>query len=198
MKNICLILLAGLLGSTLTACSLPTTPPQENNYLLASTRSGAALAQRYDSLRLMPLRAAPPYDTPRFVYRETDQRYVMDPYRGYMAPPAQQISTRLRDWLAASGITAHVVGPGPIAAQHRIEGELTRFDVDLRPGQPRSVSISVRLRLQDEGTQALLVDQTFSASSVLATVTADSIAAAADAALAQVFRDFETALMQAH
>ncbi|SMC26180.1 ABC-type uncharacterized transport system, auxiliary component [Andreprevotia lacus DSM 23236] len=192
-RLLCLLLAGALLG----ACAAPQTPPQQTQYLLSASRSGAPLAARYDTLRLLPLRASPPYDTPYFVYRETAQRYVSDPYRGLVSAPALQVGNRLQDWLAASGIARHVIGPGPLPAQVRLVGELTRLDVDLRDAKARAVKLELRLRAEDENSQALLLDRQFSASAPLAVVTPDSIAAAADQALASLLGDVETALYQA-
>lgn len=191
------ILSALVIAALLAACTVPQTPPQQTQYLLSASRSGAPVAARYDTVRLLPLRANPPYDTPYFVYRETAQRYISDPYRGLVSAPAQQVGSRLQDWLAASGIARHVIGPGPLPAQARLVGELTRFDVDLRDAKARAVKLELRLRAEDESSQALLLDRQFSASAPLAVVTPDSIAAAADQALASLLGDVETALNQA-
>ena len=198
MKKPALVFVTALLCTLLAACSLPQAPQTQLHYLLAAKRHGPALTASYDTLRLVPLRAAAPYDSPYFVYRETEQRYIVDPYRGFILPPAQQISERMRDWLGISGLARHVVGPGPMPVQVRLEGELTRFDVDLRPGQPPAVTVALRLRLEDEASQTLLLDQTFTTNERLSVVTPDGIAAAFDSATAQLLSEVELALQSHH
>ncbi|WP_035061793.1 ABC-type transport auxiliary lipoprotein family protein [Andreprevotia chitinilytica] len=194
MKPLALLLSILLLA----ACSTPRTPPQETHYLLTAARARAPVATSNGlTLRVMPLRAPAPFDDSHFVYRETAQRFVIDPYRGFLTPPDRQITQRLREWLAASGLYGHVVdntADSPVA--QRLEGELLELTVDRRDSPV--VLLRLRLRLVDlrASEPAIVFDQIFSASRPVSPLTADAIAAAADQALAAMLDEIESTIAQ--
>ncbi|WP_288841277.1 ABC-type transport auxiliary lipoprotein family protein [uncultured Deefgea sp.] len=136
----------------LFGCS--STKPPRKDFLLstlpASQSSPARSATPHfnGSLQVQDLRAPLPYRSTSLIYRESAQRFVLDPYNGFLAPPAQQVSDLSREALAASGLFTAVLPAGSsLMPNWRLEGELQKMYVDVtNPAQPR-VTLSVRYAL---------------------------------------------------
>ncbi|WP_273431645.1 ABC-type transport auxiliary lipoprotein family protein [Chitinibacter tainanensis] len=145
-KLLCLLLLC------CTACS--STPPARQDFLLQASRTGSAQSVRFGALQVQELRAAPPFRDSALVYRETAQRFVADPYHGFLAPPPVQLSQNLRQWLRSSGLFAQVLpSAGSAASSWLLEGELLALYIDVSdPAQPAAV-LELQLQLH-RGTQS--------------------------------------------
>ncbi|WP_148714771.1 ABC-type transport auxiliary lipoprotein family protein [Chitinolyticbacter meiyuanensis] len=180
------------LAAFLTACA--GNPPAESHYRVEAERSGtAASAPRFaGKLRIAPLRAAEGYRDWRFVYRETDYRYASDPYRGFVAPPAQLVTERLSAWIAASGLFGEVLGAQLDAVDWTLAGRLDALYADLRPNGERQVVVRLNLVLSRDGQ--LRDSRNITAAAPISSMDGDGIAAAADAALGNAFRQYEAAL----
>ena len=96
-------------------------------------------------LQVADLQASPPYRQLALIYKESPQRFVSDPYHGFLAPLTQQISAQARSWLAQSGRFSAVLNPSSLAqADWQLEGELEAAYVDvINPAQPK-VTLAVR------------------------------------------------------
>ena len=128
----------------LTACG--STAPQRQDFLLNSARSAPAVASAtLGKLQVLELQAHPPYRNLALIYKESPQRFVADPYHGFLAPLAQQISSQTRNWLAQSGAFSAVLSPSSaIDADWQLEGELQAAYVDVSiPAAPK-VNLTVR------------------------------------------------------
>ncbi|SFN65006.1 ABC-type uncharacterized transport system, auxiliary component [Formivibrio citricus] len=188
-------LLAALL---LGACSLQTAAPEKTVYQFGAARSasktGAAQA-RFGLLRVQDFRVTQVNRTSSLVYRETDQRYVADPYRIFVAPPATLAAERTRAWLAASGLFRAVAPAGSLlAADLTLEGELAEFYIDVR--EPKAPTAVVVLRAWLVGRNDALVRPEWRFSKRIALDSPDAATAVAgfDRALAEALSDLEMTL----
>ncbi|QZA80765.1 ABC-type transport auxiliary lipoprotein family protein [Deefgea piscis] len=139
------------ISALLFGCS-STTPPRKD-FLLSNvpvSQHHARLATPHfkGSLQVQDLHALSPYRSTSLIYRESAQRFVLDPYNGFLAPPAQQISSLTREALAASGLFTVILPLGSsLMPSWRLEGELQQLYVDVTiPAQPR-VTLSIRYAL---------------------------------------------------
>ncbi|WP_027469277.1 ABC-type transport auxiliary lipoprotein family protein [Deefgea rivuli] len=155
-KYLSVFLLIGLL----LGCS--STPVKRQDFLLSSERVEikASSAPKFGVLQVAELRANRPYNTQSLIYRESAQRFVLDPHNGFLAAPAQQISAETRDRLARSGLFSGVLPQGStLAAQWRLEGELQTFYIDVtQPAKP-AVTLEIRYALlaDDSATPQLFM-----------------------------------------
>ncbi|WP_432721757.1 ABC-type transport auxiliary lipoprotein family protein [Jeongeupia wiesaeckerbachi] len=181
-----LILVATVL---LTACAA-SRPSAEFNYVLNVERP----AQTTQTLAgttvyVGTLAVDEPYGQRGFVYRETAQRLAVDPYRGYVAPPARQIENRLNDWLVAAGAT---LTQDRSAAPYAIDGRISALYTDLRAEQPSEAVVRLRIALRSGTAPARQI--TVGGHAKVSPMNGDGIAAATNAALADALSQLETAL----
>jgi len=184
----------------LAACS--STPPQESRYQLDTPYPAAAApsAPRFnDTLKVMLPNAPGELGGSRFIYRETDQRYTRDPYRGYTSPLPFLLADRITDWIGRSGLFSHVIpSRSPWPSRYVLESDVDALYVDLRPGQPRTAHVQLGFRVRDTTDNRFVYDGQISASAPLAEpVSGDSIATAQAQALTQALSQLETALRSA-
>ncbi|MBM5573754.1 ABC-type transport auxiliary lipoprotein family protein [Deefgea sp. CFH1-16] len=140
------------ISALLFGCS-STTPPRKD-FLLSNLPTSQTSTDRLatphfkGSLQVEDLHALSPYRSTSLIYRESAQRFVLDPYNGFLAPPAQQISNLTRQALAASGLFTAILPVGSsLLPSWRLEGELQQLFVDVtNPAQPR-VTLSIRYAL---------------------------------------------------
>jgi ABC-type uncharacterized transport system auxiliary subunit len=137
-----------LLSGLLLGCS--SAPVKRQDFLLSNERIEAktSKAPKFGVLQVAELRANRPYNTQSLIYRESAQRFVLDPHNGFLAPPAQQISAETRDHLARSGLFSAVLPQGStLAAQWRLEGELQTFYIDVTQAAKPAVTLEIRYAL---------------------------------------------------
>lgn len=191
-----LFLLAILL---LSACSLQSVAPEKTTYQFGANRPAQAAAEtaRFGILRVNDFRTPQLNRTASIIYRESDQRYVADPYRLFVAPPAILLAERSRNWLAASGLFRGTVsGDSRLDADATLEGELVELHVDVRnPKQPAAV-LSLRAWLIDAAGKPLQPQWQYSQSVALDDASAAAAVAGFDRALAAALSDMETTLIR--
>ncbi|AOY01702.1 hypothetical protein [Jeongeupia sp. USM3] len=180
-----LIIIASLL---IAGCAGGSRPTSEFNYLLTSERP-AGQASLSGTVYAAPLTVDEPFGQRGFVYREAAQRFVVDPYRGYLSAPGRLIDRRLAAWLTAAGATPTLDRQ---AARHVVTGRVAALYFDLRPEQPATAVIELRLDLGSPGEagRALVI----TGRARVAPVSSDGLAAASNAALADALSQLETAL----
>ncbi|GHD55424.1 hypothetical protein GCM10007350_01070 [Jeongeupia chitinilytica] len=165
-------------------------PAAEFSYVLNAERPAkAAMMLAGATVYLAPVTADEPYGQRGFVYRETAQRFAVDPYRGYLVPPTRQIDSRLNAWLGAAGAT---LAADRHKARYTLDARVSALYVDLRPGQPGEAVVTLRLTLGDTGaaTRQFSID----GRAPVAPMNGDGIAAATNAALADVLSQLEATL----
>lgn len=122
-----------------TACG--TTPPDRQDFLLSAQRAGASLPARFGALQVNELRSSAPFRDLALVYRESAQRYIADPYHGFLATPSSQITQHTRRWLSQSGLFSQVYPSGSsLIAPWQLEGEVLAIYIDVsEPKSPKAV-----------------------------------------------------------
>jgi ABC-type uncharacterized transport system auxiliary subunit len=146
-KYLSIFLLCGLL----LGCS--SSPIKRQDFLLSTdhTASKRASAPSFSVLHVADLRANRPLNTQSLIYRESTQRFVLDPHNGFLAPPAQQISTQTRERLSRSGLFKAVLPQGStLAAEWTLEGELLQFYIDVSTPAKPTVQLEIRYALASE------------------------------------------------
>ncbi len=184
-----LVLLAG--------CSLQSTSPEKTLYQFGSVRPAMdkGITPRYGSLRVLDFRAAQINRSASIIYRETDQRYVADPYRLFVAAPGVLLAERTRHWLNASGLFRSVVPAGSqLLTDHLLEGELVDLHVDVRDPKHPAAVLALRAWLIDANGHAKLPSWNFSQRVALDNASAASAAAGFDRALSAALTDLEHTL----
>ncbi len=198
MRTLTLRALPLVAAVLLGGCGLQSVAPEKTIYQFGATRpadQARATSPRFGMLRVQDFRATQINRTSSLIYRETDQRFVADPYRLYAAPPAVLSAERTRAWLAASGLFKSVAPAGSLLTNELIlEGELAEFYVDVR--NPKAPAAVVHLRAWLVGKNDTLVrpEWQFHKRIALNSPEASSVAAAFDKALAEALNDLETTL----
>jgi uncharacterized lipoprotein YmbA len=190
MKNsliLCLLMLC-------TACSTPTPPRQD--YLLSVQRNAAAQTSKFGALYVNELRSSSPFRDLALLYKENAQRYVADPYHGFLAPPSVQITQQTRQWLGQSGLFSQVYPTGSsLIAPWQLEGELLAMYVDVsQVSQPRVV-IQVQYLLSHG---AKVHAFTLTAEQAIADAEPQTAAAGMQLALAQLLTQLEQHLISSN
>ncbi|MBM3116189.1 hypothetical protein [Jeongeupia naejangsanensis] len=179
-----------LVATVLLAACAASRPTAEFNYVLNAERpaqSAPTLAGA--TVYVGALAIDEPFGQRGFIYRETAHRFVTDPYRGYVAPPARQIENRLKEWLIAAGAT---LTQDPNAASHAIDGRISALYTELQPEQPREAVVRLQLALRNGKTPARQL--AVAGHAPISPMNGDGIAAAANTALAEALSQLETAL----
>jgi ABC-type uncharacterized transport system auxiliary subunit len=140
-----------LFCSLLFGCS--ATPVKRQDFLLSAerTENKVASAPSFGVLQVNDLRASRPYNTQSLIYRESAQRFVLDPHNGFLAPPAQQISMQTRERLSRSGLFSAVLPQGStLAAPWKLEGELINFFIDVSTPAKPTITLEIRYALSND------------------------------------------------
>ncbi|AMC36843.1 ABC-type transport auxiliary lipoprotein family protein [Janthinobacterium sp. B9-8] len=188
MKQLIVLLCTVLLA----ACG--TAIPIKETYLPVAERTGMAQAKHFKgSLQIAPFSAQAPFAERSFFYRESAQRFVKDPYREWLSPPAQLLTLSTQRWLQASGLFSEVL---PLAAKqagdYQLSGELLTLHTDLQ-AQPLAVA-KLHIRLSSANSPVIL-DTILTANEPLTGTTANEIAAGLDRALANTLKQLESTLI---
>ena len=115
-------------------------------------------------------------------------------YEQWAVPPAEAISSQLRQWIAGSGLFAAVLAPGSrMTADLVLEGELMALQAT--PSRHvASASLAMVLLDQRAGKDRVRLQQTFTTRAPLAKADATTIVRAERAALAEAFTAIQAAL----
>ncbi|WP_373976262.1 hypothetical protein NT239_05655 [Chitinibacter sp. SCUT-21] len=135
MKNL-IILVCALL---ISACA--STTPERQDFLISAERQTARNEAKFGALQVNELRSNAPYRDLALIYKESPQRFVADPYHGFLAAPANQLTQQTRAWLAKSGLFSRVYPTGSSQiAPWQLEGELLAMYIDVSaPKTPKVV-----------------------------------------------------------
>lgn len=141
-----------LICAFLIGCS--ATPVKRQDFLLSAERTEQKVSDSpvFGVVQVNELRSNRPFNSQSLIYKESAQRFVLDPHNGFLAPPAQQISNQTRERLARSGLFSAVLPQGSKQiAPWTLEGELIQFYIDVsQPAKP-AVTLEVRYALTHEG-----------------------------------------------
>jgi len=181
---------AGVFG---TGCSLNQPYPAKDTFVLRGGEIGRAPVMLSESVRVEPVRIAPPYDGQSLVYRTGDVSVRRDYYNVFIAPPEDMATAELIRMLSESGVFNQVSGVASASgADVILETMMTDMYADERDAQKRVAVCRVKFRrLKTEaGGMVVLSDQTFQATVPIASNTGAGIAAALGRAFGETVRQF--------
>lgn len=135
-----------------TGCSAFSTRPYPDKSLYALKVGPAPASKDARSplvLRIQNLRVSPPFDSNTFNYKK-GAKFTNDYYRGFIAAPAQLLTSELNAWLSQSGPFACVLD-GASAADYQLllEGNVTAFYGDYTPGTTPQAVLEVKFFVID-------------------------------------------------
>ena len=183
----------------LAACSLQSAAPEKTTYQFSAQHPEQApvSAPRFGSLRIGEFRVTQANRTASILYRETDQRYVADPYRLFVAPPAILLEERCRDWLQASGLFRSVVpATSLLAADATLEGEIIELYADVRTPKKPAAVITLRARLINAQGKLIVPEWRFSQRIAIPQPDSASVMKGLDQGLTAALADLESKLAQ--
>ncbi|QLG86781.1 hypothetical protein HQ393_00170 [Chitinibacter bivalviorum] len=178
----------------ITACS--STPPARQDYLLQTQRSGTSQSAQFGALQVNELRSTAPYRDMAFLYKESEQRFVADPYHGFLATPTVQITQQTRQWLAQSGLFSQVYPTGSsLIAPWQLEGELLAMYIDVSDVHHPKVLIRVQFLLSNHAKSESF---TLTAEQVIADAQPETAAKGYQQALASLLNQLEQHLISSN
>ncbi|MBY0445037.1 MAG: ABC-type transport auxiliary lipoprotein family protein, partial [Burkholderiales bacterium] len=126
-------------------------------------------------------------------YRESAQRFVKDPYREWLSPPAQLLTLSAQQWLQASGLFSEVLSlSSKQTADYQLSGELLTLHTDLQSHPLAVAKLHIRL---SSATSPVILETILTASEPLNGTQAADIAAGLDRALASTLKQLESKLI---
>lgn len=162
-------LLSFLLGGAIAfggGCNLNQPYPAKDTFVLRGGEIGRAPVTLSETVRVEPVRIAPPFDGRSLVYRTGEVAFNRDYYNVFIAPPDELATAELIRMLSDSGVFKRVSGVASASsADVTLECMVTDLYADERDAQkPVAVCIAKIRRLKNEGGgTAVLSDQTFEA-----------------------------------
>ena len=180
----------------LASCSLQSATPPKTTFQFGASRPAMAAANpRQGSLRIADFRAPQANRSANLIYRETDQRFVADPYRVFLAPPATLMAERTRAWFAASGLFRAVLPAGSLQkAETELEVEIAELYADVREPKHPAAVLALRAWVTDSNGAALRSEWRFARRIALKQADAASVVAGFDQALEAALTDLEAKL----
>lgn len=102
------------------------------------------------TLKLRRLSVSDLYSTRELVYQMDGGRMVSDFYNMFFVTPQNNLTTELKNWLAASGLFAHIIEPGSMVVPTlTLEGVVNSLYGDYSTSSPAAV-VSMQFFLVDE------------------------------------------------
>jgi ABC-type uncharacterized transport system auxiliary subunit len=186
-------------AATLGACSvLPARPYQQRReWPLAVLRPGALPARAGGEVLLVrDTQAAPGLDSRGLRTKLPDGAERLDYWEEWAVPPSQGVGTCLLQWLMTSGRFAAVVPPGSDApADLILESELLALVGDQAAGRASaSLSLVLLRRAARGGRDTPLLQRTVTGTAPLTGMDGPALAAALQAAVADLLRQTEAVL----
>jgi len=179
-----------------TGCSLNQPYPAKDTFVLRGGEIGRAPVTLSESVRVEPVRIAPPYDGRSLVYRTGDVSVRRDYYNVFIAPPEDMATAELIRMLSESGVFKEVSGVASASgAEVILETTVTDLYADERDAQKPVAVCRMKFRRlkNDAGGMVVVSDQTFDATVPISSNTGAGIAAALGQAFGGTVRKFADA-----
>jgi ABC-type uncharacterized transport system auxiliary subunit len=183
----------GCLGLCGSGCSFNQPYPAKDTFVLRGGEIGRSPATLSQTVRVEPVRIAPPYDGRSLVYRTGDVSVRRDYYNVFIAPPDEMATAELIRMLTESGVFKQVSGVASASgADVILESMVTDLYADERDSQkPVAVCRAKFRRLKNEaGGTVVVSDQTFEATVPIASNSGAGIAAALGQAFGTTVKKF--------
>lgn len=144
----------GLLLVATAGCSLMQPAVVKQKFLLPAVPPAgpaAAAAPVVPALaRVNLIGVAVPFAATNLIYRRDDLRYEADFYDEYFVAPRDLLTERVRAWIGASGVFRGVaLGGSPLSAVYELNGFVSEFYGDLRPGRAPEAVVAAEFVLSD-------------------------------------------------
>ncbi len=189
----------------LSGCFDLRQKPLEKHYFVidverpgdAETPLIPAAADRILSVR--KFRVSPHYEGKGLVYREGEAAYRSDFYNEYFISTHAMFTEETRQWLAASGLFAHVVDTSSrMDATHVLEGSVTTLLGDFTdPKSPKAVLDIQLLLMEDTGVDPkILASKTYKVEIPLDRRSPEALVAGLTKALERSLTRFESDLRE--
>lgn len=174
-------------------CSLSQPYPAQDTFVLRGGEIGRAQFTLSETVRVEPVRIAPPFDGRSLVYRTGEVAFNRDYYNVFIAPPDELATAELIRMLSDSGVFKQVSGVASASsADVTLECMVTDLYADERDAQkPVAVCRAKFRRLKNEGGgTAVLSDQTFDATVPISSNSGAGIAEALGRAFGSTVQKF--------
>lgn len=195
MKNarVLILLALGCVGTVGSGCSFNQPYPAKDTFVLRGGEIGRAPGTLSESVRVEPVRIAPPFDGRSLVYRTGEVAFNRDYYNVFIAPPDELATAELIRMLSDSGVFKQVSSVASASsADVTLECMVTDLYADERDAQkPVAVCRAKFRRLKNEGGgTVVLSDQSFDATVPIASNSGAGIAAALGQAFGSTVKKF--------
>lgn len=129
MKKTLLTLIVSL---SLAACvGHEKTPPIETYSLATATASiKQTSSQNKHIMRMMPASIAPEFSNYSFIYRTSNSRYLVDPYRQFLSSPNAEITSYLQNALAPTLQATLIASDNLMTANFVLQENITALYAD--------------------------------------------------------------------
>ena len=188
-------LCAGLLFSCL-GCN---QADNQRYFLLEVQRDGNPQTLSKDViLTVRPFSLSPGYHPKELTYRTGDFQYESDYYNRFITDVGRQIAEQTSQWLADSGLFAHVVPPGStMSATHLLEGNITRLYGDFRDKTNAQAVMSVTFYYLDitDRKPKILYSETLEVTTAVSENKVETLIEAHNAGLSQILTQLEKKLI---
>jgi cholesterol transport system auxiliary component len=164
-------------------------------YALEVTRAGPPAKIHTDAtLRLRRLNVDEAFSSRQLVYRVGEFRYEPDYYHQFLVLPGAMITEETRDWLAHSGLFARVTAAGSqVGSTYLLEGNVIDLYADFRDKSTPVVVVAIRFFLLTgpEGSETVVLSQTYKAESPVVAKTAEAVLEAMSKSLSDILTHLE-------
>lgn len=186
-------LLLSCVGALGAGCSFNQPYPAKDTFVLRGGEIGRAPLTLSETVRVEPVRIAPPYDGRSLVYRTGEVSVSRDYYNVFIAPPDELATAELIRMLAESGVFKQVSSVASASsADVTLECMVTDLYADERDAQrPVAVCRAKFRRLKNEGGGTVVIsDQTLDATVPITSNSGAGIAAALGRAFGSTVKKF--------
>lgn len=162
-------------------CSFNQPYPAKDTFVLRGGQIGRAPITLSETVRVEPVRIAPPFDGRSLVYRTGEVAFNRDYYNVFIAPPDELATAELIRLLSDSGVFKQVSGVASASsADVTLECMVTDLYADERDAQrPVAICRAKFRRLKNEGGgTAVISDQVFESTVPISSNSGAGIAAA--------------------
>lgn len=186
---------------TITGCLGASTNKyvEKRQYLLQvdlPKKTAKAKAPNKHSLLIESVSAESPFGQSSFLYRVSDNQYLVDYYNDFLSAPATQLDLLLNKYLTATGKFNLITREEETASSYKLRLRILEFYADYRDRQqPEAViTLQVSLTKPSKTTPIKILNQTFHATVPLESKSTDDLLASWDECLNDIFAQIATSL----
>ena len=169
---------------------------EKQQYLLNTRRPSSRMAS--DGQNIIEMRRFtidPAFSSKGLTYRKGEFEYESDFYNEFLVAPDVMITDKVRNWLAASGLSKRVLDPGSyIDPTHVLEGSIVALYGDFRAKSSPMAVLELRVFLLEMKTAAeptILFGKTYESSVGIEAEGPRGLVSALDRCLSDILTDLE-------